>query len=218
MKKRPPPPPPEPAPAQPAASPAGAIDWAAVRHRLEVAGHRLAEEFAPPPEKCRAVLTARAQALAAEAMAAPGAGLEVLEFRLAGEHYAVENNWVREVYPLRDYTPLPGTPPFVLGIIHVRGQVVSVLDLKKFFDLPSQGLSDLNKVILLSNGSMEFGILADVILGTRRLLNDDLQAPLPTLIDIRADYLLGITRQRQVVLDGNKLLSDPAIVVAAEVT
>ena len=214
MKKRPPASPPP----RPLAVQTGKIDWAAVRHRLDVAGQLLADDFAPPPEKCQAVLTARARTLAAEAAAPPGAGFEVLEFRLAGEHYAVENSWVREVYPLREFTPLPGTPPFVLGIIHVRGQIVSVLDLKKFFDLPSQGLSDLNKVIVLSNGRMEFGLLADVILGTRRLLNDDLQAPLPTLTDIRAEYLLGVTRQRQVVLDGEKLLSDPAIVVAAEVS
>lgn len=205
-------------PSSPAPRRSEAIDWNVVRHRLELAGQLLTEEFTPPPEKCQAVLAARAVALAAEPAEAPGAGFDTLEFLLAREHYAVESDWVREVYPLREFTPLPGTPPFVLGIIHLRGQVVSVLDLKKFFDLPSQGLSDLNKVIVLSNGSMEFGLLADVILGTRRILNDDLQAPLPTLTDIRAEYLLGVTRQRQVVLDAGKLLSDPAIVVAAEVS
>ena len=193
------------------------IDWAAVRHRLEVAGQLLAEQFTPSPEQCRALLAARARALATEAAPAPGAGFAALEFRLAGEHYAVESSWVREVYPLREYTPLPGTPPFVLGIIHLRGQIVSVLDLKKFFDLPSHGLSDLDKVIVLSNGRMEFGILADAIIGTRRILHDDVQAALPTLTEIRAKYLLGITRERQVVLDGSKLLSDPALIVAAEV-
>lgn len=196
----------------------GPIDWAAVRQRLELAGRSLEEEFAPPPEKRQAVLAARARALAVEAAAAPGPGFAALEFTLARERYAVETRWVRAVYPLREFTPLPGTPPFVLGIIHVRGQIVSVLDLKEFFDLPSQGLSDLNKVIVLDNGRMAFGILADAILGTRRILRDDLQAPLPTLTDLRARYLLGISRQRQVVLDGNKLLSDPAIVVTSEVT
>jgi purine-binding chemotaxis protein CheW len=207
-------------PEQPQTAPetGSGIDWAAVRHRLELAGQLLADEFAPSPEKCQAVLKARAQTLATASAAAPASGFEVLEFRLAGEHYAIENNWVREVYPLREFTPLPGTPPFVLGIIHVRGQILSVLDLKKFFDLPSQGISDLNKVIVLDNGDMAFGILADAIVGTRSILDDDLQAALPTLTDIRADYLLGITRQRQVVLDGNKLLSDPAIVVSAGVT
>jgi purine-binding chemotaxis protein CheW len=194
-----------------------AIDWDAVKRRLEAAGRMLDEEFAPPPDKARAILAARARALAAEPPAAPGPGFEALEFLLAREHYALETSWVREVFPLREFTPLPGTPDFVLGIIHVRGRIVSVLDLKKFFELPAQGLSDLNKVIVLGDGAMEFGILGDAIVGVRRIANDDLQAPLPTLTDVRAEYLMGITRQREVVLDGHKLLSDPAIVVAAEV-
>ena len=193
------------------------IDWSEVRRRLEAAGQLLDEEFAPPPEQRRAILAARARALAAEPPAAAGPGFEALEFLLAREHYALETSWVREVYPLRDFTPLPGTPDFVMGIIHVRGRIVSVLDIKKFFELPAQGLSDLNKVIVLGDGAMEFGILADAIVGVRRIARDDLQAPLPTLTEIRAEYLMGVTRQREVVLDGHKLLSDPTIVVAAEV-
>lgn len=194
-----------------------AIDWSAVRRRLDAAGQRLDEEFAPPPATCLAILEARARALAAEPPAAPGPGFDALEFLLAGEHYALETNWVREVFPLREFTPLPGTPNFVLGIVHLRGRIVSLLDLKQFFELPVQGLSDLNKVIVLGDAKMEFAILADAIVGVRRILRADLQAPLPTLTGIRAEYLLGITRQREVVLDGYKLLADPAIVVDAEV-
>ena len=196
----------------------GPIDWAAVKSRQEEAGRLFDEEFAPSPDMKRAILEARAKALAVEPPAPPGAGFDALEFMLAREHYVLETNWVREVYPLRKFAPLPGTPDFVVGIIHVRGRIVSVLDLKKFFELPSVGLSDLNKVIVLADGAMEFGILADAIVGVRRILRDDLQASLPTLTEIRAEYLMGITRQREVVLDGRKLLSDPAIVVAAEVT
>lgn len=194
-----------------------AIDWAAVTARLDAAAQRFEDEFAPPPERRRAILAARAAALAAEPAPTPGAAFEVLEFTLARERYALESCWVREVYPLREFTPLPGTPAFVLGIVHQRGRIVSVLDLKKFFEMPVPGLSDLNKVIVLTDGAMEFGILADTVVGVRRILRDDLQPPLPTLTGIRADYLMGITRQREVVLDGGRLLSDAGIVVAAEV-
>lgn len=198
--------------------PAGDIDWGDVRRRLDAAADRLAEEFEPSPARRRAILEARAQALAAAPPAAPGPGFEALEFLLAGECYALETRWVREVYPLREITPLPGTPDFVLGVIHVRGRIVSVLDLRRFFELPAQGLSDLNKVIVLAAGAMEFGILADVILGVRRIAREEVQPPLPTLSGVRADYLMGVTRQRQVVLDGGRLLADPAIVVEAEPT
>lgn len=197
--------------------PTRSVNWSEVRRRVEAAAHRLAEEFEPSPAKRREILEARAKALAAEPPAAPGPGFEALEFLLAGERYALETHWVREVYPLREFTPLPGTPDFVLGVIHVRGRIVSVLDLKRFFELPAPGLSDLNKVIVLAAGAMEFGILADRIDGVRRILRADVQPPLPTLTGIRAEYLLGVTRTREVVLDGGKLLADPAIVVNAEV-
>lgn len=196
---------------------AAGIDWAASYRRLAAAAEALEGRFALAPEAAREVLRERARALAAEPPPEPGLCMEVLEFVLAREHYAIATDWVQEVVPLRELTPLPGTPAFVLGIMHLRGRVVSVLDIGRFFELPDRGLSDLNKVIVIGDGGMEFGVLADLIVGVRALPVDDIQPPLPTLTGIRADYLMGITRQREVVLDGGRLLADPAIVVAEEV-
>lgn len=201
---------------RPAGRGGAAIDWGEIRRRMADAERALEEQFVPAPGQRRAILEARARALAAGAPAEPGASIEVLEFTLANERYAIESSWVSEVVPLRELTPLPGTPAFVLGIIHLRGEVISVLDLKKFFELPERGLSDLDKAIILDDGAMQFAILADAIVGVRRLLLDDVQPPLPMLTEVRAEYLLGITRQSEVVLDGRKLLADPAIVVADE--
>src|SRR6185369_5807442 len=47
--------------------------------------------------------------------------IAIVEFLLADERYGIESVWVREVLPLRDLTPVPCTPPFVLGILNVRG-------------------------------------------------------------------------------------------------
>jgi len=91
--------------------------------------------------------------------------IEVIAFTLVTEIYGIESNFVKEVYTLTDFTPLPGVPSYIFGIINVRGQILPVIDLKKFFNLPEKGLGELNKVIILSNGLMEFGILADVVLG-----------------------------------------------------
>ena len=112
---------------------------------------------------------------------------------------------------------MPCTPPFVLGIINVRGQILSVIDLKKFFDLPEKGLTDLNKVIIVKGDSMQLGILADVILGYRTISLQDVQSPLPTLTGIREEYLRGVTSERLVVLDVGSILSDKNIVIHEEV-
>lgn len=165
------------------------------------------------------ILRARAAVLALEREREPGGGeqIEIVEFRLAHEYYGIESSYIVEVYPLKDLTQVPCTPPYVLGIINVRGRVVSVIDLRTFFGLPGKGLCDLNKVIILRNQSMEFGILADAILGARLLALHSLQPSLPTLTDRRADYLKGVGAERLVLLDGGKILSDRRIVVHEEV-
>lgn len=172
-------------------------------------------EAAPPAGERERVLKARAEALATapEAGKGPGEALEVVEFLLARERYAVETSFVREVLPLRELTPLPGTPPFVLGVVNVRGRILSVTDLKRFFDLPEKGLTDLDKVILLSDGRMEFGILADDVPGVRSLPAHELRPSLPTLTGIRERFLKGVTPERVVVLDAGALLSDAGMVV-----
>jgi purine-binding chemotaxis protein CheW len=79
--------------------------------------------------------------------------------------------------------------------------------------LPEQGLSDLNKVIIVHNDAMEVGILADAILGIRRVPLKDIQSSLPPLTDVREAYLKGVTKERLVILNAEKLLLDKDIIV-----
>lgn len=161
------------------------------------------------------ILKARAKALgrAPESADASGERVEVLEFVLAYERYGIESRFVREVYPLKAVTPVPCTPPFVLGIINVRGRILSVIDIKKFFDLPEQGLAELSQAVIVSDDGMEFAILADSIAGFRFVSIGDILPSLPTLTGIRQDYLKGITKDRMVILDARKLLSEKTLVV-----
>lgn len=161
------------------------------------------------------ILSARARALARPPDDAPAAAmlLEVLEFRLAQERYALETQYVREVCPLKDVTPLPRTPPFLLGVVNLRGRILPVVDLKKFFDLPEQGLTDLHRIILVEGHDVEFGLLADATVGVRSIPADTLQSSLPTFTGIRSEYLKGVTAERLVVLDVGRILTDPRIIV-----
>jgi purine-binding chemotaxis protein CheW len=167
----------------------------------------------------RQILRARAQALARppQRLAAAEDVIELLEFRLAQERYALESRWVREVSSFKELTPLPCCPPFVLGIVNVRGRILPVLDLKKFFDLPEKGLTDLHRIILVGGNDLELGLLADTIVGVRSIATTGLQPALPTLTGVRSDYLKGVTAERLVVLDLARILADPKIIVHEEV-
>ena len=202
----------------PAETPVG-IDWDAVHRRLDTIRVALEEWVTPSPERKKAVLRARAKAMTQEP-AQPrdeASELEVVEFRLAHESYGLESRFVREVYPLKEFAPIPCTPSFVLGIVNVRGQLFSVVDLRKFFDLPIKGLTDLNQVIILQTDTMEFGVLADAILGVRQISRGNLQSSLPTLTGLRAEFLLGVTPERTVILDAAKLLASQDLIVHEDV-
>ena len=196
-----------------------AVDWTEVRARMDAARAAGEQAWMPGADETRRILRERALVLAAEPDRTQtlAQSIEVVEFLLAHERYAVESSYVREVHPLENLTPLPCTPAFVLGIVNLRGEIVSVIDLRKFFDLAQTGLPDLNKVVVLEAADMVFGILADVILGVRRIALADIQTSLPTLTGIREKYLKGITAERTVVLDAAKLLADEDIVVKEEI-
>jgi purine-binding chemotaxis protein CheW len=196
----------------------GRIDWSEIYRRVENVQATIEHGWTPTVEEKKNILKKRAQDIAQEPKKEEvGEYIEVIEFLLAYEKYGIESSYVREVYPLKEFTPLPCTPPFVLGIINVRGQNLSIIDIKKFFDLPEKGLTDLNKVIIVHNDKMEFGVLADVILGVRNIPIGGLQSSLPMLTGIREEYLKGVTDERVVILDAEKLLSDKKIVVHEEV-
>jgi purine-binding chemotaxis protein CheW len=169
-------------------------------------------------ENTKRILKARAQALAREPVArATEAVIEIVEFSLATERYGIETGYVREVFPFRELTPVPCAPPFFTGIVNVRGRMIAVVDLKKFFDLPASGLHDLHEVIILHSEEMNLGILADDVVGVRRVPVSQLQASLPTLRGIGQQYLRGVTGERLIVLDAARILGDPKITVQEEV-
>ncbi|MEK6759537.1 MAG: chemotaxis protein CheW [Deltaproteobacteria bacterium] len=194
--------------------PEKAIDWADILKRIEGPANSGPDKVSEA-EKSR-ILKERARRFAS----APAEGtdkkadtLECVEFSLAHERYAFETVHVQEICALADLTPVPLTPSFVLGVMNLRGGVLSVIDIKKFFDLPEKGITDLNKVIVLGGPEMEFGVLADSITGVRAVKAEELTTGMVTLTGIREEYLKGITPDRLIVLDAGRLLSDKNIIV-----
>src|ERR1700722_16299380 len=122
------------------------FDWTGLHRRLDVSRAALKRKLAPRAGEKRKIFRPRARSLAAVSQGeatSPHLRLEVVEFVLGPEHYGIESNHIREIHPLNEFTPLPCTPSFVLGLVNVRGQILSIIDIKKLFDLPEKGLTDL---------------------------------------------------------------------------
>ena len=143
--------------------------------------------------------------------------LSVVEFLLAKEKYAIESVYIQEIQPLLDLTPLPTTPKFILGITNLRGQILSVMNLKTFFGLLDADIKNSPKLIVVSVGEMTLAFLADDVIGQNKISLLDLQTSLPTLSEKQSKYLIGITKDQLIVLDIVKLLTDKSIIVNEEV-
>ncbi len=93
-------------------------------------------------------------------------GAEVIRwatFRIADERYGVDVMQVREVLRYAEITPVPGTRRSVLGIINLRGNVVTVLDARSLFDLDSHEISEKTRIVIVEALEQVVGILVDSV-------------------------------------------------------
>ncbi len=143
--------------------------------------------------------------------------MEVVEFLFAEERYALPTSVIKEVLPLRGLTPLPYTPPFILGIINVRGEIFSVMDFRVFFHLPEKRSSKTH-VILITDGALELGIAVDTILETSSIPLYKVKPPPSTWTGIRPEFLQGVVHGELIILDGKRFLKNKDLIVKEEST
>jgi purine-binding chemotaxis protein CheW len=150
-----------------------------------------------------AVLRRRAEQLA-KLPISPDAGdeVEVLACRLGGERYAVETRHLRSVQWASGITPVPWTPEFVVGIVSVRGEIVTLLDLATMLGVGSGSrLGQTWPVLLVGLPGLRCGLVVDEVLGVERLKLDQLQ---PSLSG--REFARGIAPRDTVLLDIEALL------------
>jgi len=138
--------------------------------------------------------------------------IAVLQFSLYPAVFAIRQSYITEVFSLTDITALPGTPAFVMGVVNRRGKVICIINLKELLNIKSVGLTEMNKIICLKKGETEFGIVADVLLGTTLIDKDELSTE--SLINNSAiNFIDGVLPNGTIVLNDNALLDSRALVV-----
>jgi purine-binding chemotaxis protein CheW len=193
----------------------GSISWDRARARLAAAEQLAGEALQPSPARSRALLETRARQLAVvpPEPARPGELLEVVVFALARERYAIETRLLREIVRFADYTPVPGAADFLVGVTNLRGEILPVVDLRRFFGLPDRGLTDQSRVLVLGQERRDLGVLADETHDLVSVRADAIFAPSAAAPSGGRAYIRGFTEDAVVVLDGEKLLRDPRLVI-----
>ncbi len=139
--------------------------------------------------------------------------LPAVAFVLHPEIYAIEYIYVKEVLTMKNLTPLPGTPAFVMGIVNYRGAVVSAVNLKKLFGLREMGLTEFNKLLIISDDVMTMGIVADAIHGTQLINSGTLSSPPATISETAREFFRGVSPDGRILLDAGRMLGSPKMIV-----
>jgi purine-binding chemotaxis protein CheW len=192
-----------------------AIDAASVRERLARLLRATEAVGLPSREDTVRILESRARALARpQKREGPATGaIDVVIFTLASETYAIEMTLVREVTRLADLTAIPGAPEFLAGVTNHRGEILAVIDLRRLFAIPSKGLTDLSRLIVLGRERAEFGVLAEAVKGAVTLDASELRSQMEPMAGIDRGFLKGVTKEAVIVLDAAALLGDARLFV-----
>jgi purine-binding chemotaxis protein CheW len=98
-----------------------------------------------------------------------------LLFRVAGKVYGCDIDAVREIIPYRRATRLPGAPPFVQGLINLRGTIVTVLDLGTRID-PARPPVEEGSIILATHGTRLVGVAVDEVMDVQGISEEHVEA------------------------------------------
>lgn len=165
----------------------------------------VAVEHEPGRERARRILDERARALARPITPpAWGATIEVITFALGNETYALESRYLQGVFQLQELSLIGGAPP-IFGVTVWRGELLTILDLRRLLGVPAAALSDLSRVLVLGEARAAFGILADDVVELVTLPVATIGPPAEGVAAERR-YLRGITGEAVLVLDAAKLL------------
>lgn len=196
------------------------VDWEAVRMRIEHVRHAIEDLVEPCPSVQERILEERSLVLAkpmsqAHTESPIADDIKGLAFQVAGERYAFVAAHVAYVYPMQPVTAVPGIPDFIVGIMMVQASVISVVDLRLLLELPLSSVAEPSSIIVLQNEKMKFGVLAETVFGVARYSRFEAQQNLAALANIDKTCLMGVTADRIGILDAEKLLSDPRMVINA---
>lgn len=137
--------------------------------------------------------------------------LQWVTFRLGNETYGINVMQVQEVLRYTDIAPAPGAPIYVLGIINLRGNVVTVIDTCQRFGLPPIEVTDNTRIVIIEADQQVIGILVDSVAEVVYLRSSEIESAPNVGNDESAKFIQGVANRNGellILVDLNKLLSD----------
>ncbi|WP_282176965.1 chemotaxis protein CheW [Vibrio nereis] len=137
--------------------------------------------------------------------------LQWVTFQLEEETYGINVMQVREVLRYTEIAPVPGAPDYVLGIINLRGNVVTVIDTRSRFGLIDGEITDNTRIIVIESEHQVIGILVDSVAEVVYLRSSQIDTTPSVGTDESAKFIQGVSNRDGkllILVDLNKLLTD----------
>lgn len=139
---------------------------------------------------------------------------KVIVFRLQDEEYGMEINQVRSIERMQQITRLPNSPSFIKGIIHLRGAVIPVIDLRTRFALESREEAEQgHMIIIVSVNKTEVGLIVDAATDVIDIPKSSIESP-TVFAGAQSFYLQGIAKlpdRLLVLLNVDQLLNQDEV-------
>ncbi len=136
--------------------------------------------------------------------------MQLVVFDLASEYYGVDIGDVREIIRMQTVTRVPGAPPFVEGIINLRGQVIPVVDLRKRLELEISEQTADSRIVWVTINEQDVGVIVDAVTEVLRIPVSSIEPPSSMVSSVESDYLRGIAKLESrliILLDMGKVLA-----------
>lgn len=149
--------------------------------------------------------------VAAVAASKDDAVLQWVTFKLDNETYGINVMQVQEVLRYTDIAPVPGAPHYVLGIINLRGNVVTVIDTRSRFGLQSAEVDDSTRIVIIEAEKQVIGILVDSVAEVVYLRRSEIDNAPNVGTEESAKFIQGVSNRDNellILVDLDKLLSD----------
>lgn len=131
-------------------------------------------------------------------------------FYLDNEKYGIKVMQVQEVLRMTEIAPVPGAPDYVLGIINLRGNVVTVIDTRKRFGLQEKQAEDATRIVIIEAADQVIGILVDSVAEVADLRASEMESAPNVGSDESSKFIQGVSSQGDgllILVDVDKLLS-----------
>lgn len=137
--------------------------------------------------------------------------LQWVTYRLGEETYGINVMQVQEVLRYTEIAPVPGAPDYVLGIINLRGNVVTVIDTRSRFGLPPSETTDNTRIVIIESDEQVVGILVDSVAEVVYLKTSEIDSAPNVGTEESAKFIQGVSNrdgELLILVDLNKLLTD----------